>query len=169
MTNLYEVHATAIKEHGYTCVSPPLPNLLKFCSSSLKIAGSCLRLLPLCGHLHVPYSCNFSNYWPLYNTTPKFLTVLHHELVSECHCVVTSIPHSLCVQVEKELQSVLQEWENVHECHFVVMDCRYLDTINKQWKEKNVSKEMEKMKRVCCTVNSRAHVVTLQQLMCSWP
>ncbi len=51
-------------------------------------------------------------------------------------------------QIEKELRSVLQEWENDHERHFVVKDSRYLDTINRQWEEKNATKEVEKMKRV---------------------
>lgn len=51
-------------------------------------------------------------------------------------------------QVERELKSVLNEWENDHERHFIVWDARYLDTIQRQWEEKNSTKEMEKIKRV---------------------
>ena len=44
---------------------------------------------------------------------------------------------------------MLTEWENDHERYFVVSDTRYLDTIDRQWEEKNVLKEKEKMNRVC--------------------
>lgn len=40
------------------------------------------------------------------------------------------------------------QWENDHERHFVVHDNRYLDNIEKQWEDKNLEKEQEKMKRV---------------------
>ena len=43
---------------------------------------------------------------------------------------------------------MLIQWENDHERHFVVHDNRYLDVIEKQWEEKNLHKEQEKVKRV---------------------
>ena len=53
-----------------------------------------------------------------------------------------------CLQIEKELESVLTMWENDHERYFVVKDSRYLDTVKNQWEEKNEQKEKEKMQRV---------------------
>ena len=43
---------------------------------------------------------------------------------------------------------MLTEWENDHERYFVIQDTRYLDTIERQWEEKNQQKEQEKLKRV---------------------
>ena len=51
-------------------------------------------------------------------------------------------------KVEKELQTVLTQWEEDYERYFIVNDNRYLDTIESQWAEKNVKKEQEKVVRV---------------------
>ena len=51
-------------------------------------------------------------------------------------------------KVEKELKGVLEQWEEDHERYFVVSDSRYLDTIARQWVEKDEQKEKEKIKRV---------------------
>ncbi len=66
------------------------------------------------------------------------------------------------LQVEKELRSVLKEWENDHERHFVVFDCRYLDTIEQQWDERTTIKEKEKMKRVSLLMRQEACVPKAQ-------
>jgi uncharacterized protein YqgV (UPF0045/DUF77 family) len=54
-------------------------------------------------------------------------------------------------RVEKELNSVLAEWEEDHERFFMVHDNRYLDTIQLQWAEKKLTKCTEKVKRVSST------------------
>lgn len=51
-------------------------------------------------------------------------------------------------KVEKELKAVLGQWEEDHERYFVVSDTRYLDTITRQWAERDEQKIKEKMKRV---------------------
>ena len=51
-------------------------------------------------------------------------------------------------RVEKELNAVLEQWEEDHERYFMVNDGRYLDSIKLQWSEKEASKCQEKMKRV---------------------
>ena len=51
-------------------------------------------------------------------------------------------------RVEKELSTVLTEWEEDHERFFMVHDSRYLDTIQLQWAEKKITKCTEKVKRV---------------------
>ena len=50
--------------------------------------------------------------------------------------------------MEKELKSVLEQWEEDHERYFVISDSRYLDTIARQWAERDEQKEKEKVKRV---------------------
>ena len=52
-------------------------------------------------------------------------------------------------RVEKELKTVLEQWEEDHERFFMVNDGRYLDTIRLQWNERQASKCTEKAKRVC--------------------
>ena len=52
-------------------------------------------------------------------------------------------------KLEKELNVILQQWEEDHERYFMVNDGRYLDTIRMQWNEKEATKCQEKMKRVC--------------------
>lgn len=51
-------------------------------------------------------------------------------------------------KVEKELKGVLEQWEEDHERYFVISDSRYLDTIARQWAERDEQKEKEKIKRV---------------------
>ena len=51
-------------------------------------------------------------------------------------------------KVEKELKKELEQWEEDHERYFVVADSRYLDTISRQWFEREEQKMQEKMKRV---------------------
>lgn len=51
-------------------------------------------------------------------------------------------------RVEKELKSVLEQWEEDHERFFMVNDGRYLDTIKLQWNERQATKCTEKVKRV---------------------
>lgn len=51
-------------------------------------------------------------------------------------------------KVEKELKGVLEQWEEDHERYFVISDSRYLDTISRQWAERDEKKEKEKLKRV---------------------
>lgn len=52
-------------------------------------------------------------------------------------------------RVEKELQEVLSAWEEDHGRFFLVGDEHYLDTIQRQWREKSETREKEKAKRVC--------------------
>ena len=51
-------------------------------------------------------------------------------------------------KVEKELKKELEQWEEDHERYFVVADTRYLDTISRQWSEREEQRVLEKMKRV---------------------
>lgn len=51
-------------------------------------------------------------------------------------------------RVEKELDMVLEQWEDDHERFFMINDGRYLDTIKLQWSEMEASKCNEKLKRV---------------------
>lgn len=51
-------------------------------------------------------------------------------------------------RVEKELNAILQQWEEDHERYFIVHDSRYLDTIKLQWSERETSKCNEKAKKV---------------------
>lgn len=51
-------------------------------------------------------------------------------------------------KVEKELKTVLLQWEEDHERYFVVNDARYLDAMESQMMERFQEKEQEKMKKV---------------------
>lgn len=51
-------------------------------------------------------------------------------------------------RVEKELNGVLEQWEEDHERFFIVHDSRYLDTVKLQWRDKENTKCSEKLKRV---------------------
>ena len=51
-------------------------------------------------------------------------------------------------KIEKELKTALGQWEDDHERYFVIADTRYLDTITRQWEERDQQKEKEKIKRV---------------------
>lgn len=51
-------------------------------------------------------------------------------------------------KIEKELNTVLLQWEDDHERFFMVEDGRYLDTIKLQWDQKKEDKSNEKLKRV---------------------
>ena len=51
-------------------------------------------------------------------------------------------------RVEKEIKAVLKQWEEDHERYFVISDVRYLDTISRQWAERDEQKVKEKLKRV---------------------
>ena len=51
-------------------------------------------------------------------------------------------------RIEKELNTVLMQWEEDHERFFMVHDSRYLDSIQLQWEEKKMNKCNEKAKRV---------------------
>ena len=57
--------------------------------------------------------------------------------------------------MEKEINTVLMQWEEDHERFFMVHDSRYLDTVKMQWNEKQVTKVNEKMKRVSCVLSWR--------------
>lgn len=50
-------------------------------------------------------------------------------------------------RIEKELNTVLVQWEEDHERFFMVHDSRYLDSIQLQWEEKKMNKCNEKAKR----------------------
>ena len=51
-------------------------------------------------------------------------------------------------KIEKELESNLLQWERDWERHFVLHDCRYLDTITEQRQDRQKKKNDEKQKRV---------------------
>lgn len=51
-------------------------------------------------------------------------------------------------RIEKELNGILEQWEEDHERYFMVNDGRYLDTIKMQWTEQEANKCQEKLKRV---------------------
>ena len=51
-------------------------------------------------------------------------------------------------RVEKDIKAVLKQWEEDHERYFLIEDVRYLDTIARQWSERDEQKKREKINRV---------------------
>ena len=54
-------------------------------------------------------------------------------------------------RTERELKSVLTQWEEDHERHFIVHDARFLDLLEQQVEERCQKKEVEKLKKVQLT------------------
>lgn len=51
-------------------------------------------------------------------------------------------------RTEKEVQTILLQWEEDHERHFVVLDTRFLDVLEQQIEERSHRREKEKIKKV---------------------
>ena len=51
-------------------------------------------------------------------------------------------------KIEQDLKRVLIQWEDDYEKPFLVNDCRYLETIDRQWKNFQEEKEHQKEIRV---------------------
>ena len=67
-------------------------------------------------------------------------------------------------KVEKELKTALEQWEEDHERYFVISDTRYLDTITRQWEERDHQKEKEKIKRVSLWLMMPLPLLTLSDM-----
>ena len=57
-------------------------------------------------------------------------------------------------RVEKELKTVVLQWEEDHERHFIIHDIHFLDVMEQQNEESSHKREKEKIKKVTECVSS---------------
>lgn len=68
-------------------------------------------------------------------------------------------------RTEKELRTVIGQWEEDHERHFVIHDTRFLDLMEQQIEDRCSKKEMEKMKKVRMTWHAYQYVHTFNTML----
>lgn len=57
------------------------------------------------------------------------------------------------LQLEKEIDQQINEWEAEHGCVFLVDGVRFIDYVQNQWEEHRIAQETEKMERVSSKSN----------------